>query len=1035
MAENEIPQRPEKGEPIGKPDEEDFSFGYLSSEARSAYQSVLDQLREEFSGTTPTDEQINERIADYLSYLSPQITAALTPFEVKMRVDLQKVLQKESDKGKTEDLVEPSETEPEELEKWLKKKKQTIRDEFINFDKRIKDAYQNRKELLSEEEKEQIRSEFFNIINPVLAEIDEIKNRHQDDPQLQAFIQDIDSIKTAFFHEWPVEKSEAMSPHSSSEDENVAEPRAEEQKEPQNPNEPENSKDSGNPEGPENAEEWVEKQRERFQNKVEEFVSKLELDPDWEDRKNNLSQEEKKKLTEQFLDLIAPFYTEARIKAKSESSLQFSEWISEILSQRDNFLSKLKSEEEAKVDLQQESQEPSESEALLRSITSGLLLIKSQSYFFTEDQDPVEDAFVTIKEQLKDLKKDFTFPEKERKDLEKQVVELEYRKRREAFLVTLERLERTQSLGENSFGRSLETPGLNRLKNLAIEAESLGSEKAEKFKNDLKKLEKHYNSRKWLFFSWLQVRQNLFDGVGAENARTSFKQVGQQEFPISGADFQELICGGADFDEDGEFENHLSDNLGTVTRTVPIFGELDPETREDARGEKTTHETTFSMAMELFDKYYREGTPVGLKDENGKILPQVTTRNLRENQAEFIDIVYRELQSKVRGKGTFSKEKTPNANTYNFDSEAKISKHAIELAFRTHVMLTMHHSRFASGSPSLRDDWYYAFRFPEYAYKYFDLGVDKFDPFAFFFIFNANDGLNEKGEPSDENLLVRTFGKGKVKSLLRKLKDKGLWNRPDRGLKNFDGFVKGFAIKLVDVSNEKRSKSPEFSFLAPPMRFLRLRDGSGQYLTHAAEKGNRGLQVLLDDYYDEEGNIVYSDLNYSDLGTDLTAYYNSMNEHGINNFLNKFVKIDRFEFMKNARDPSILKNLKNEARYTVSLLPRVGIFALMGDADPNQKKDSNVKIKVDVEIMDKILLQIIFVNCLLHTDPSAQKDVFWNPLSVRQYLTDLVSQGIITTEEQTAIYTSVSTYRGIGFYLRGLLLGVGEQVEKSNLFK
>lgn len=120
MAENEKPQRPEKGEPIGKPDEEDFSFGYLSSEARSAYQSVLDQLREEFSGTTPSDEQINERIADYLSYLSPQITAALTPFEVKMRADLQKVLLKESDDGKTEDLVEPSETEPEELEKWEK---------------------------------------------------------------------------------------------------------------------------------------------------------------------------------------------------------------------------------------------------------------------------------------------------------------------------------------------------------------------------------------------------------------------------------------------------------------------------------------------------------------------------------------------------------------------------------------------------------------------------------------------------------------------------------------------------------------------------------------------------------------------------------------------------------------------------------------------------------------------------------------------------------------------------------------------------
>jgi len=332
MAENEIPQRPAEGKPFEKPDEEDFSFGYLSSEARSAYQSVLDQLREEFSGTTPTDEEINERIADYLSYLSPQITAALTPFEVKMRVDLQKVLQKESDKGKTEDLVEPSETEPEELEKWLKKKKQTILNELINFDKK------NRKETLSDEEKKQIRSEFFNIINPVLAEIDEIRNRHQDDSQLQAFIQDIDSIKTAFFRKWPVEKSEEESPNPSSKDENVAEPRAEEQKDPQNPNEPENSKDSGNPEGPENAEEWVEKQRERFQVDFSVFNANLLLEGF---EKKRLSKEEESRFRIMVKDFIKKFYEEAirmLYYASEDDKDVLKDWSKELLDKKDELL-------------------------------------------------------------------------------------------------------------------------------------------------------------------------------------------------------------------------------------------------------------------------------------------------------------------------------------------------------------------------------------------------------------------------------------------------------------------------------------------------------------------------------------------------------------------------------------------------------------------------------------------------------------------------------------------------------------------------
>jgi hypothetical protein len=55
----------------------------------------------------------------------------------------------------------------------------------------------------------------------------------------------------------------------------------------------------------------------------------------------------------------------------------------------------------------------------------------------------------------------------------------------------------------------------------------------------------------------------------------------------------------------------------------------------------------------------------------------------------------------------------------------KGKKHAVEIAFRTHLLLTMHHCRYAGGSPSLKDDWYYVFNWPQYVLSYRGKGVDK----------------------------------------------------------------------------------------------------------------------------------------------------------------------------------------------------------------------------------------------------------------------------------------------------------------------
>lgn len=710
--------------------------------------------------------------------------------------------------------------------------------------------------------------------------------------------------------------------------------------------------------------------------------------------------------------------------------------------------------EKNRLNLAEDKEESSQEEShLLYLFDEELKTLESQSFAFAPDDDRVASAFEQIKDYLLKLKEIKQGREPELlKEKEFLLLQLEYKKRREALFKTLVVGEKQEMVPEGYFKEALEGHGLDKMENIIKRLRRLvGEERAKIYSQDLEKVRNNYNSRKWLLITWMNVSPKVFEGSGPEGDRSSFGQVGDNQFPIKGPDFQELILGGLDFDE--EFSSILNQRLGSETVFIDRFDQrlnMEELSIKERREPKEIDVTLFTFCMREFDRVYkngREGT--GDKDplDKDKSITRVTTQNLRDNKGVLIDYVYKKAKKYVE------------ENNPQFAEQIKdqITDHAVELAFRTHLLLTMHHCRYAEGSPSLKDDWYYVFNWPKYALGYKEKGVDKFDWRVTTLQFGSRPGFINN-EVSDENVLGKMFEKYKVREVKRSLEKRGLLDQDVRGLRSLHGLINGYAILLEDVSPEtvegapKQNVKPDYSFLAPPLRYLRQKNKDGNFAKHPAPEGTGEeslMDVFLDEIVDEKGNIVYEEINYSGLGSTLMTYYNAMNQHGINNFLNKFIKAERFEFMKNASSPETLKSWKNEARYCAELLPRVGRFALMGAKDfgdpikMNPNKFPTEDSKKDVEpvsvaeaVMDRILLQIIFINCILHTSYALEKQVFWTDLQLKEYLLKLSGEKVISVQEALGIYEATATYRGKSkLFIMSVLNDVMDQVEKHNVFR
>lgn len=668
---------------------------------------------------------------------------------------------------------------------------------------------------------------------------------------------------------------------------------------------------------------------------------------------------------------------------------------------------------------------------LLSRFDSELSSLEAQSFVFSAERDGVENAFETIKNYLARLKEASGVSEEMLREKEIEMLHLEYKKRREAMFKTLEKMEKTEFLTEGFFTEALEDPGLNHMDNIVVRLGHLVDEKSNKYAEDLKKVEKHYKSRKWLLITWLYVSPKVFEGSGPEGERSSFGQVGDNQFPIKGPDFQELVLGGLDFDQ--EFGGVLNKRLGVELMSIEKFGEQLGQDEEPKRERKEVEVTLFTFCMREFDRIYKNGAEgTGDKDHDGNSITRVTTQNLRENKSALIDYVWKKAKIYAAEHGLQGEE---------------IDEHAVDVAFRTHLLLTMHHCRYAESSPSLKDDWYYAFNWPSYVLSYRKKGVDKFDWRATFLQFGIRPGFQEDAV-SDENILAQMFDASKVRNVKRKLEKRGMLDESVRGLRSLRGLVNGYSILLEDVA-PKAAEKPDYSFLAPPLRYLRQKDKDGKFVTFSAPEGTEGLPIFLDEITDEKGRLLYELFNYDGFSSELMEYYNCMNQHGINSFLNQFVKAERFEFMENATNPKVLKNWKNEARYAAPLLPRVGRFARMrmkdfGDPvkmNPERysTEDSKKFVEptgIDEAIMDRILYQVVFINCILRTSYTLEKKYSWSDMELKSYLLNLSSEQILSPVEADAIFDAVITYRGqIKMLAKGLLNETIDQVTKRNIFK
>ncbi|NLG06274.1 MAG: hypothetical protein GX559_01075 [Candidatus Pacebacteria bacterium] len=683
---------------------------------------------------------------------------------------------------------------------------------------------------------------------------------------------------------------------------------------------------------------------------------------------------------------------------------------------------------------------------LLMNFDDELKILENQSFVFADDRDWVSESFEEVSSHLATLKGLNNVDKEVIKAKEILLLQLEYKKRREAMFKTLTGKEQEGVLTEGFFARALEGPGLARMSNILARLKLLASrEESILYQEDLEKIKKHYLARKWLFFTWLYVAPKIYEGSGSGGeGRTSFGQVSDNQFPLKGEHFQELILGGLDFDS--EFGGLLNQKLGTELFSFYKFGDkLDAKEEPD---KKNIEVTLFTFCMREFDRIYKEGSDSTDPEDKNQTITKITTQNLVANKDSLIDYVWKKAKKYVKEHGG------------DQDSQSKIenenSKHAIEMAFRTHLILTMHHCRYASGSPNVKDDWYYAFNWPAYVLSYREKGVDKFDWLVTMLQFGLRPGFNGD-QVSDNNLLAQLFDPYTVRKAKRKLEEKGLLNEEDRGLRSLRGLINGYAIGLLDVSPQvtkdvsDSSKKPEYSFLAPPLRYLRQKDKDGKFIAHSAPEGKNGLHVFLDEIRDERGDVLYEEFNYEQLGNELMDYYNNMNAHGIDNFLNKFIKTERFEFMDNATNPKVLKNWKNEARYCATLLPRVGKFALMNIKDSGDPvklnpdryptEDSKRKAResgspVAEAVMDRILYQIVFINCLLHTDYAVDKKYFWADLELKKYLSNLSAEQILTIEEAKAIFDVVMTYRGRAkMILKGVQDEAFKQIQQANIYK
>lgn len=534
----------------------------------------------------------------------------------------------------------------------------------------------------------------------------------------------------------------------------------------------------------------------------------------------------------------------------------------------------------------------------------------------------------------------------------------------------------------------------------------------------LQEIRDHYGPISNLAFSWKSVRDPVL-GVGAK--RSVFiggsVEYNNENHPIQGKHITALV---RNLNEDRWLEGG---NVSMGTRTVMVRTDravaiTNPTAVVENNAVATESEVRFTetsmgWCMRLFDKIYQE-KPIVVDGINySPISPgdgkKITGNNMHGKSADLVDFVFGIEVDRARRQ----------LRKPSFD------RHLVERAFRLHITSTMNHSYLATSRAAISDELYYMFNWINYAPDYQLAGTGKFNflPTAFIFGFDGISPLqflDPKGNPkSDPNVESKGSVYAKMAAILR---EKGYLNpSADRvaqsGFTDYRFLLRPF-ISLVDVSPE--SPAPRNIVMNPPLRYFPIGYNPGTTTPYRAGSTDSGLMLTLDDMRTTDGERLYELMNFDVMG-ELNVYYNQLGQNGLN-FLLWFMRCEESEFLANV-DESKINDMKNQAKFTLSLFPKIGNSILWGEGDPRAQLERNA--------INKIVVMLIFIKCLIKIDRSRPKGERWDLQNdVNQFLLNMFRRGVISEESKNAIFDALSEAYRIGVYLTTLGDKLLEQVKE-----
>lgn len=674
----------------------------------------------------------------------------------------------------------------------------------------------------------------------------------------------------------------------------------------------------------------------------------------------------------------------------------------------------------------------------IKSIQRLLENIKKHKFIITIDDNQVEKAYDNIKQKFSDIIETSPLITQAEKDaLHLEIVHGEYMHTRRAYddvMRTVETRDLGVSLALEQFGKVVEARILPPMDQLAQTMESLRDPAAAQYRADYELAKKDCGKRKSLHISWEQVWPSII-GNSAESGRLPPTKLNHDNFPFEGAVIEDLIAEGILGMEFGSSVN--GDNLSTL-RVV--------EEPHDALGTvqvRNIRQTLFGYCMRIFDDLYSGRLEIP-DPQHGKI----TSRNIHTTFESMIHYAYEKAAEEYRR----DKRLRPT-------DEIPFDQHSVLLAWRLHSISTTNLSALAKDSPTMPDNLYYLYNWIDYCVKYAGDQTNGFDVMQTLFV---------AGYPNSDVLRI-IYTPSQLEEVKDKLRDKGwfgenrnghidsktaeeskkLWQK--EAIQSFRPMVEppfirvehsGHKILKDDAGNLLRrngkfvygadieGESTPAPLFAPPLRWFLVRDeqpdGSYRVRKHSGENGGDGRPVRFDDLQTVDGQRLYEEMPFHQLGKEYMEYYNHLGKDAMW-MLTEIFKTRSEDFLKKMDSPDFVKTLRNQAKYAGPMFDRIA------PKSKDSRTYEGIKKSVGETVYNTITSQLVLAKCIMETN--VLKPTFWTIKQVDDYLQRLASADALSVDVTEAIKLIVIDGRKTQMRMMTFLQRLQKQIEDASVRK